>query len=77
MARNSSKGAEFIDTTSKLARESEVLGATVRKYADLGLLDFIVASDGTRLFRKGQASRVRGIYAQRMANRTRVRTAAV
>jgi len=66
---------KYLDTTGELARKSHVSQPTVRKYADAGWLEFIVASDGTRLFREGQADRVRGILAQRMANRRRSKTA--
>ncbi len=62
---------EYQDTTGKLARQADVSQPTVRKYADAGLLDFIVASDGTRLFRRDQAARVQEIYASRMARRGR------
>lgn len=61
----------YSDTSSALARDSKVTTETVRLYADLKLLDFIVASNGTRLFRSGQAPRVREIYAERMARRGR------
>jgi DNA-binding transcriptional MerR regulator len=61
----------YTDTTGKLARESELTVVTIATYADLGLLDFIRCSNGTRLFRSGQAPRVREIYAERMANRRR------
>ena len=40
---------EFTDTTGKLAREAGVLPATIRRYADLKLLEFVIAADGTRL----------------------------
>jgi DNA-binding transcriptional MerR regulator len=59
----------FTDTTGALSRQARVLPATVRRYADLGLLEFVVAADGTRLFRTGQADLVRKILAERMANR--------
>lgn len=67
--------AESYDTTGELARQSRVMPTTVRKYADAGWLEFSVASDGTRLFRPGQAERVREILAQRMAQRGRKRAA--
>jgi DNA-binding transcriptional MerR regulator len=63
--------AAYTDTTSKLAREAEVTAPTVRAYANKGWLDFITASDGTRLFRAGQAPKVREIYAKRIAQRGR------
>jgi len=61
----------YTDTTGKLAREAEVTGITIALYAELGLLDHIRCSNGTRLFRAGQAPQVRKIYAERMANRGR------
>ena len=66
----------FTDTTGSLARESGVTVPTVRLYADLKLLDYVTASNGTRLFREGQASKVRAIYAERMARRGRGSAAA-
>ncbi len=65
------RDVDYTDTSSTLARQAEVTQPTIRKYADAGLLDFVVASDGTRLFRKGQSDRVRSIYAERMARRGR------
>lgn len=62
---------QFTDTTSELARQAEVTPPTVRKYADLGFLEFVVASNGVRLYRSGQADRVREIYEERMARRGR------
>jgi hypothetical protein len=46
-----------------------VTQVTVRKYADLRLLEFIVASNGTRLFKAGQEKLVRSIMAERLAKR--------
>ncbi len=63
--------SEYVDTTSKLARESGVTSPTVVTYARLGFLEFITASNGARLFRKGQAEKVRQVYAERMAGRGR------
>jgi DNA-binding transcriptional MerR regulator len=62
---------EYVDTTSKLARDAEVTQPTVTLYANLGLLDHIRSSNGTRLFRPGQAMRVRQILAERLASRGR------
>jgi len=39
----------------------------VNLYSALGLLDYIVASNGIKLFRPGQAERVRQIMAERTA----------
>ena len=63
--------ALYTDTTGELARLAKVTQPTVRQYAAAGLLDFILASDGTRLFRKGQAGKVREIYFERMGRRGR------
>ena len=60
---------DFKETSGELARKAKVTQVTVRKYADLGLLEFIVASNGTRLFRAGQSKKVREILAERLANR--------
>jgi len=63
--------SNYVDTTSQLAREARVTCPTIRKYADMGLLDFIVASNGTRLFLPGQAELVREILDERMQLRGR------
>lgn len=60
---------DFTDTSGELARRSKVTQVTVRKYADLRLLEFIVASNGTRLFKAGQEKLVRSIMAERLAKR--------
>ncbi len=61
----------FDQTTGALARDAGVTVALIQKYADLGLIQFIRASNAQRLFRRGQADRVREIYSQRMSNRGR------
>ena len=65
---------DFTDTTGELGRAAGVTTPTVRKYADSGLLEFITISNGVRLFKAGQADRVREIYRQRMAARGRKAT---
>jgi len=65
------RAAEYVDTSGKLARESGTTVPTVTKYARAGLLDFIVSSNGTRLYRAGQANRVREILTERIAARGR------
>lgn len=60
---------EFTDTTGSLSREAGTTVPTIRLYAKLGLLEFVTAADGTRLFRRGQAERVKAIYASRLARR--------
>jgi DNA-binding transcriptional MerR regulator len=57
----------YTETSGTLARIAEVTVATVNLYSARGLLDFIVASNGIKLFRPGQADRVRQIKAQRTA----------
>ncbi len=61
----------YKDTSGKLARDAETTVPTVLLYARLGLLDFIVASNGVKLFRDGQAERVREIKRQRLEARAR------
>jgi hypothetical protein len=61
----------YTETTTALARDAGVTQATVRNYVRLGLLDYIKASNGVVLLAKGQAPKVREIYAQRMAARFR------
>lgn len=62
---------EYTDTSGSLARESGVTVQTVVTYADAALLDYIRLANGTRLFRAGQAHRVKEILAQRVAGRGR------
>jgi DNA-binding transcriptional MerR regulator len=61
----------YTDTSGKLARDSGTTVPTVNLYAKLALLDFVVASNGIKLFRAGQADRVREIKRQRLEDRTR------
>jgi DNA-binding transcriptional MerR regulator len=63
--------AGFVDTSGKLARDSGTSVPTVILYAKMGLLEYIEASNGVKLFRTGQAGRVREIKAQRLEARTR------
>ena len=63
--------SEYKDTVGTLSRASVTAPQTVRIYADLGLLDHIVLPNGMRLFREGQADRVKEIKKQRMALRGR------
>ena len=60
---------KYTDTTTDLARLARVNPATIRLYADEGLLDFVVIRDGMRLFRTGQADRVKALRAERIARR--------
>jgi DNA-binding transcriptional MerR regulator len=63
--------AQFDRTTGSLARDAGVSPPTVRLYANLGLLPYVLASDGTRLFAADAAELVRQICTQRLANRGR------
>jgi DNA-binding transcriptional MerR regulator len=65
--------SEYTETTGELAREGRVTVPTIRLYAALGLLDFVVISNGTRLFRRGQGAVVREIFESRRALRGRKR----
>ena len=58
-------------TSGALAREAGTSVPTIALYAKKGWLDYVVASNGVKLFKSGQAAKVRKILAQRMANRTR------
>jgi hypothetical protein len=66
--------AEYTETATKLGRDSGKTSTTIRKYADEGWLDYIVASNGTRLFKPGQAAKVKEIYAARMAVRYKTKS---
>jgi DNA-binding transcriptional MerR regulator len=57
----------YTDTSGTLARAAGVTIPTINLYSELRLLDFIVASNGIKLFKPGQGERVRQIKAQRMA----------
>jgi DNA-binding transcriptional MerR regulator len=61
----------YTHTSGQLARDAGVTVVTVALYADRGWLDCVRSSNGMRLFRSGQAPKVREIYAARMANRGR------
>jgi DNA-binding transcriptional MerR regulator len=57
---------EYTDSSGTLARESRVSIPTISSYAFQGLIDYVVCSNGHRMFRSGQAAKVRKIYRQRM-----------
>ena len=59
----------FDVTSGTLAREAGTSVVTVNRKADAGLLEFRRASDGTRLFRRGQEAHLRQLLAQNRANR--------
>lgn len=56
-------------TVGAVARQAETCPATVRLYGDRGLLDFVTASDGTRLHGPDAPGRVREIKRVRLLNR--------
>jgi len=62
---------DHTDTSGKLARDSETSVPTVALYARLGLLDYVIASNGVKLFKAGQADKVREIERKRLAKRIR------
>jgi DNA-binding transcriptional MerR regulator len=64
----------FSDTSGRVAREAALTVQTIIRYADLGFLDFVRSSDGTRLFAPGQAEKARRIYEERMARRGKRRS---
>jgi DNA-binding transcriptional MerR regulator len=59
----------YDQTSGALAREAGTSVPTVQKYAEMGLLEFIRISNGTRLFRRGQADKVREICNRRTPGR--------
>ena len=59
----------FDQTSGSLAREAGTSVPTVNKYADLGVLEYRRASNGTRLFKRGQAEIVRNRVADALAAR--------
>ena len=61
----------YTSTSTQLASEAGALPSTVVAYADAGLLDHIRLPNGVRLFRDGQAERVREIRARNIASRGR------
>jgi DNA-binding transcriptional MerR regulator len=62
---------DYTITTSELARQAGVTQPTIRLYANRGWLDFVIISNGIRLFKPGQAPRVRALYTERMKRRGR------
>jgi hypothetical protein len=59
------------ETSGPLAREAGVSQTTIGKLAAANLLDYVVTSTGVRLFRPGQAEKVRSLIAERQAARGR------
>lgn len=67
----------FNETTGTIARAAGVLPDLVRKYANLGLLEFRQLPDRTRVFRASAADTVRELKVKRMqAPRRRAKEAA-
>ena len=62
---------EYSEMSGTLARAAGVSQFTVQAYADAGLLDFIWSTNRQRLFRSGQAEKVRQIYRERAVRRGR------
>ncbi len=60
---------DFDVTTGTLAREAGTSTVTVLRYAAAGLLQYRRASDGSRLFKRGQAHVVREQLAQSLSMR--------
>ena len=64
----------YTETIGSTARAAKVAVATVRAYADKGLVECIRTADGRRMFQASAAQRVREIYRERMARRGRARS---
>lgn len=56
-------------TVGAVARKANTCLVTVRLYGDLGLIEYVRASDGTRLHGPEAPELVRRIKARRLANR--------
>ncbi len=59
------------ETSGTLARAAGVSQTTIGKLAAANLLDYVVTDTGLRLFRPGQAEKVRHLIAERLAARGR------
>ena len=60
---------DYDQTSGSLARNSEASVVTINKYADEGVLQYRRASNGTRLFKRGQEDVVRQEMARRLSKR--------
>jgi len=58
-------GDHFTLTTGSIARQADVLEATVRRYADRGLLEYVRLYNGVRLFKPSAIERARALKAER------------
>jgi DNA-binding transcriptional MerR regulator len=65
------KGSGYTETPAAIARMAGVSVPTVRLYGDLGYIEFVKSSNGTRLHKPGAADRVREMLPKRMANKGR------
>jgi DNA-binding transcriptional MerR regulator len=65
------KSDGFTETPAAIARKSGVSVPTVRLYGDLGYIDFVTSSNGTRLHKPDAADRVREMLPKRLANKGR------
>lgn len=63
----------FTETPAAVARAANVSVPTVRLYGDLGYIQFIKSSNGTRLHRPEAAVSVRQMLQTRLANKGRKR----
>lgn len=59
----------FSETTSTIAAAVPCNGATVRDYADWGLIECRRLANGTRLLKPSAVEKVRKLRAQRLARR--------
>lgn len=65
----------FDRTIGEIAREAKVEAATVRDYANRGLVPHKRLSNGTRVFCASAAAIVREVLSKRLANKGRPRRA--
>jgi DNA-binding transcriptional MerR regulator len=64
---------EFRNTSRRVSVQADCAPQYVTRLARAGLIPFVMASDGTRLYTDDAAQTVRQIKAQRLANRGRSR----
>lgn len=66
----------YDQTLSSISRGADCASSTVRGYADAGLVECIRTTSGHRMFTIDAIEQVKKVYAERLANRGRKRTAA-
>ena len=66
---------DFTETTGSLARLAGVSAPTVRLYADQGLIEYVMAANRTRLYRRDSVDKVKSLLVERLANRGHRRSA--